>query len=113
MGKLKEFTVPTTMEEGWLGHIRNQLLTDLMQAIQLLPRSMARNDAIIEPELCMVGDTDGKSTAVQQKSCTASGTRPSIPRNFQQRKSSNPSPRPEISGVPQIENGYEFWIIIH
>lgn len=67
IGKLKDIQPPPSMENDWINSIRVQLLGDLRVVIQSLPRSLSRDETIVEPELCMAGTADNDFSTVELK----------------------------------------------
>lgn len=67
IGKLKELPPPKTMELDWVQNYRGKMVNDLRPVIEQLPSSLSRAKAMIELELCMVGQVDSNNRSVEMK----------------------------------------------
>jgi hypothetical protein len=63
MGKLEDLSPPATLEITWSSKTRKRLITDLQPILTSLPRSLSRDERIIELELCMSGRADTSNRA--------------------------------------------------
>ncbi|KAL1633086.1 hypothetical protein SLS56_003157 [Neofusicoccum ribis] len=54
-GKLKQMPPPEDLEKEWREHVRPRLAVDVLTVIEKLPKSLTRNETVVELELCMAG----------------------------------------------------------
>jgi len=64
IGKLRWLPPPATVEATWSSTTRKRLITDLRPVLASLPKSLPRDETIIELELCMSGRIDAASNQV-------------------------------------------------